>query len=302
MIGKPTPSRFRGPDVLRVLKDHGQLSISTLGKMVEPKMQKKKLRRALERLLDKGLIERRKSGRTYYFISQGPAARAACSDLLGGHPDEFLQPLLKRSDWHHQELCEYWSFILKNVFPQTKIVRDREILSHELATQIMIADRDGYDLFPDLLLIFSAENLERTVSVAVEIERTRKSNKRLIRKLKAYATQTHIDGLLYICDSGRLADTIRMLYEKGLQAGYHRGRHYSEFYFLFSDAIETADEPLDRVFSASGRRVKLDDWLRPLLDTKWTLRRNEMFTEGVIVPPQFQAELSSLELRLHQSL
>lgn len=275
-----TPLRYRGPDVLRVLKDHGQLSISTLEKMIEPKMRKKKLRRALARLLDKGLIERRKSDRTYYFISQAPFARRACSNLLGGQPDDFLQPLLKRSDWHHQELCEYWAFILKGIFPQAAIVRDREILSHELATDIMMADRDGYDLFPDLLLIFSRESFERTVSFAVEIERTRKSNKRLMRKLKTYATQTHVDALLYVCDSGRLADTIRMLYEKLQQAGYNRGRHYSEFYFLFSDAIDTAIEPLDRIFSAHGRRVKLDEWIRPLLDTKWTLRRNELFAGG----------------------
>lgn len=248
--------------------------------MIEPKMRKKKLRRSLDRLLDKGLLERRKSGRTYYFISQAPFARIACSDLLGGHPDDFLQPLLKRSDWHHQELCEYWMFILKNLCPQAEFVRDREILSHDLASRIMMADREGYDLFPDLLLIFSNETQDRTVSIAVEVERTRKSNKRLMRKLKMYSTQTHIDGLLYICDSGRLADTIRLLYEKGLQAGYHRGRHYSDFYFLFSDAIETAYDPLERIFSARGQRVKLDDWMRLLLDAKWTLRRNEMFTGG----------------------
>ncbi len=274
------PSRFRGPDVLRILKDHGQLSISTLGNMIEPRMREKKLRRALERLLHNGIVERRKSDRTYYFISQAPVARTACSKILGGHPDDFLQPLLKRSDWHHQELCEYWAFILKGVFPQANIVRDREILSHELATDIMMADRDGYDLFPDLLLIFTRESFESAVSVAVEIERTRKSNKRLTRKLKTYATQTHIDALLYICDSGRLADTIRMLYEKLQHAGYNRGKHYSEFYFLFSDAIDTAINPLDRIFSAHGRRVKLDEWIRPLLDTKWTLRRNEMFAGG----------------------
>ncbi len=274
------PSRFRGPDVLRALKDHGQLSIPTLEKMLEPRMREKKLRRALDRLRAKQLVECRRSDRTYYFISQAPHARLECSRLIGGQPDEFLQPLLKRSDWHHQELCEYWRFILKRVFPESIVVRDHEILSHDLASRIMMADREGYDLFPDLLLILPREDQGQIVSIAVEVERTRKSNKRLMRKLKTYSTQTFIDGLVYICDSGRLADAIRLLYEKGLQAGYHRGRHYSEFYFLFSDAIDTAINPLDRIFSAHGRRVKLDEWIRPLLDTKWTLRRNEMFAGG----------------------
>lgn len=243
-------------------------------------MREKKLRRALDRLREKRLIECRRSDRTYYFISQAPRARSECSQLIGGMPDDFLQPLLKRSDWHHQELCEYWKFKLQQVFPTSIIVRDREIFSHNLGSRIMMADREGYDLFPDLLLVMPNECDERTVSVAVEIERTRKSNKRLIRKLKVYSTQTHVDGLLYICDSGRLADTIRQLYDQRTQAGYHRGRHYSEFYFLFSDAIETADEPLSRIFSARGQRVVLDQWMRTLLDTKWTLRRNEMFAGG----------------------
>jgi DNA-binding HxlR family transcriptional regulator len=272
-------ARFRAPEILSVLKDHGQLTPSTLNKMISPRMSSKKLSRALERLREKGLIEKRggEFRKPYYFLSQAPGARIAVSRLLRCHPDELIQPLLKRKDWYHQELCEYWIFTLKRIFPNAEFVRDRKILSHELASSLMLADRDGYDLFPDFLMIFEKEEGRQTVGVAVEIERTRKSNDRLMRKLKSYMCETRIDGLLYVCDSGRLSDTIRVLYAKTLEGRWIRGGHYGDFYFLFSDSIETHEEPLSRIFNARGEQLNLSDWIMPMLSTKWTLRRNEMF-------------------------
>lgn len=272
-------SRFRASEILMVFKNHGQLTARTLNKMINPPMSHKKLVRALERLVEKGIIEKRGSEfqRPYYFLSQAPPARKECASILNCHPDELIQPLLKRKDWYHQELCEYWIFQLKNLFPQAEVVRDRQILKHEMAANIMLADRDGYDLFPDLLLIFSDESYEATVGVAVEIERTRKSNDRLMRKLKSYMNETRVDGLLYVCDSGRLSDTIRMLYGKQSERKPIRSSHYSEYYFLFSDSIDTAENPLERIFSAHGQRVNLKEWIIPLLKNKWTLRRPEMF-------------------------
>lgn len=275
-------SRFRAPEILSVFKDHGQLTARTLNKMLSPAMSHKKLIRALERLKEKGIIDKRGSDfpRPYYFLSQALPARNESARILSCEPDELVQPLLKRKDWYHQELCEYWIFQLKKLFPQAEVVRDREILKHGMASNIMFADREKLDLFPDFLLIFPRGRREQTVGVAVEIERTRKSNERLMRKLKSYMNATRVDGLLYVCDSGRLSDTIRMLYEKQTQLKAIRSSHYSEYYFLFSDSIDTAANPLERIFSASGKRVNLDEWIIPLLDNKWTLRRPAMFERG----------------------
>lgn len=282
-------TRFRAPEILSVFKDHGQLTARTLNKMISPQMSHKKLVRALDRLLDKGVIDKRGSDfpRPYYFLSQAAPARTECASILNCEPDQLIQPLLKRKDWYHQELCEYWIFQLKKLFPQAEVVRDREILKHEMASNIMFTDRDGFDLFPDFLLIFPRVRREETVAVAVEIERTRKSNERLMRKLRSYMNATRVDGLLYVCDSGRLSDTIRMLYEKQTERKAIRSSHYSEYYFLFSDSIDTAVNPLERIFSANGKRVNLDEWIIPLLDNKWTLRRPAMFERRGELTPSY---------------
>lgn len=284
-------SRYRGKEILSLLRNHGQLSAQLLVKMLEPRMSGRKLERALNRLLAKGLIERRRvrHGYTYYFLSQAPVIRTACAELLGCKPDDLIQPLLKRKDWYHQELCEYWIFLLKRLFPDAEVVRDREISSHETASNIFFGTDNGFDLFPDFLLIFPALGNEDPVEIAVEIERTRKSNQRLVRKLKAYGAETRVSGLLYVCDSGRLADTIRLLYESKVEKSAIRCRPYGEFYFLFSDAIDAVDNPLDRIFDARGRPVSLKDWIIPMRQMRWTLRRNHMFAGGGNHTPSIRA-------------
>ena len=275
-------ARFRAPEILSVLKDHGQLTARALNKMIVPRMNHKKLVRALERLQEKGLVEKRDGEfrRPYYFLSQAPVLRTAISGILKCHPDELIQPLLKRKDWHHQELCEYWIYLLKKVFPEATIVRDRHMKQEERASDIMFAELCEQDLYPDILLIFPKQEGIMQTSLAVEIERTRKSNERLIRKLKNYTTATSVSGVLYVCDSGRLADTIRLLYQTKANHRLGRSHFYPEHYFLFSDAIDTSDNPLSRIFSAEGRRVNMRDWSVPVQSHEWYKRRDEMFNRG----------------------
>jgi hypothetical protein len=117
--------------------------------------------------------------------------------------------------------------------------------------------------------------------IAFEIERTRKSDKRVLNKLKKYATATKIDGLVYICDSARLAETVRRLYEQTLSKNRLRIGHYSDFFFLFSNAIVPEVEPLKNIFNARGERIDLFDWVVRLLLHERSFRRPHHFADLV---------------------
>jgi hypothetical protein len=177
----------------------------------------------------------------------------------------------------HNQWCEYWALLIKRQFPQAEIVREHTINSHEIAKRILQLQQRDFDLMPDFLLIFPKTETNEATHIAFEIERTRKSDERILRKFKKYLNGTKTDGLIYICDSGRLSETIRLLYQTKLLASSHRVKHYGDHFFLFSDSLDGGGPSLPRLFNSNATTVSFHNWCGYLLSTKWTKRRDENF-------------------------
>jgi hypothetical protein len=274
----PNRHRNRGKEILGLLRRHGPLSADVLLRMTTPPMKKKKLLRSLSILHGRGLTESRRIGsaQTFYSISQALSSRDQVAVVLECQADDLLQPLLRRQDWIHNQWSEFWIHLLSHHFPEAEVVREQVIMKHEMAKRVLLASDTECDLLPDFLLIFPKDNLKRSVAVAFEIERTRKSNARIVRKLRKYANKTQVDGLVYICDSGRLSETIRGLYLESQASQAFRIKHYAENFFIFSDAINTNESPLERIFDATGKPISMVEWCMKLRSTKPTLRRNSI--------------------------
>lgn len=269
----------RGKDVLQIVKDHGPLSIDILHRMIEPEMSKKNIRKSLQLLRNKNLIEAAQSTKhaTFYMISQSFVSRTKSAEILKCHPEEIKQPLLRKQDWFHNQWCEYWILIMTKQFPNARIIRENSIGSHEIAMNLLQINEHDLDLRPDFLLLLPQTESKISTCIAFEIERTRKSERRLIRKFKKYLDGTHIDGLIYICDSGRLSETIRLLYQSKLVANSQRLKRFGENFFLFSDSLDGGGPQLSRLFNNCGKLTSFENWCGYLSTTKWTQRRDEAF-------------------------
>lgn len=269
----------RGKDILKIVLDHGPLTIDLLQKMINPPMLKQSIRKSLQILKKKNLIEPVQSTQqsTFYMISQSPVSRRTTSEILETTADQIKKPLLRRQDWFHNQWCEYWLLNMKRHIPDAKIIREGEIESHEIAMNVLQIKKQDYDLRPDFLLILPKTNENDSVYIAFEIERTRKSEDRLIRKLKKYMDGTRLDGLIYICDSGRLSDTLRLLYEKKLIAHSQKQKRFAGNFFLLTDSLDGGGSELPRLFNACGKPTSFKSWCGYLSTTKWTKRRDEDF-------------------------
>lgn len=265
--------------VLSLLKEHGPVSIDLLHRMTVPPAPKANLRQSLSILKRKGLISSisLNAQTTFYHLSQARSDRLIIGELLKVDASSLVQPLLRKQDWIHNQWCEYWIHIMTRMFANAKIVREQSIHEHEIAKRLLqLNDRD-FDLMPDFLLSFPKTETTEATYIAFEIERTRKSDKRLMQKFRKYLNRTRIDGLIYICDSGRLSETIRLLYETRLVAQAHRIKHYADHFFLFSDSVAGGGPGLDRLMNAKGQLVEIQHWCRLLRTTKWTQRRDAEF-------------------------
>ena len=182
------------------LKELGPSTVELLSLVT--KIPKKDLRQSIGILKRNGLVDMLVGGESLFFyqINQSKTAREAAAMVTGAEASELIRPLLRRQDRYHDQWCEYWAWQLRRAFPTVDIVREYQINSNEIASKVLLLKQVDYELMPDFLMFLPASNGGR-VTIAFEIERTRKSDKRLLRKFKRYMEETRIDGLIYVCDS-----------------------------------------------------------------------------------------------------
>ena len=273
------PKRKCAGEILRLLKDHSPVTIDMLHKMTEPPIPKKNLRQSLGILRRKGIIDMvvGTNKAFFYQIHQDLPTRRHVANALDCTSNDISRPLLRRQDWFHNQWCEFWSLVLKRAFPEAEIVREHAIICHEIAREALLVDVQDADVIPDFLAIFPKGEAKERTTIAFEIERTRKSDARIAKKLKKYLAETSIDGLVYICDTGRLSEAIRLLYQRSLLAKSHRVKHYADNFFLFSDTMSAGARPLERFFNARAEPVSLGNWCNQLRAVKRSLRRDAQF-------------------------
>lgn len=269
-------------EVLTLLRDHSPLTLEMLQRMTSPPIQKKNLRQAIGILKRKGIVEMVVSDQKtfYYQLNNSSAVRNEVALRLKDDDTKSARPLLSRRNWIHNQWCEFWALIIKKAFPEVEIIREHEIESHGVAKSILQQAGKPLDLMPDLLLIFPKTPTHEKVSIAFEIERTRKSDARIQQKLKTYIYESYVDGLIYVCDSGRLSETIRTLYQKKTIEKAHKKRGYTENFFLFSDSMSAGPSPLASFYNANGQPTSLINWCHKMRATKQQFRRDAQFMDA----------------------
>lgn len=216
----------------------------------------------------------------FYQLNQARPSRMKVSTVLHCDESETTRRLLRRQDWFHNQWCEFWSLLIKRSFPHAEIIREHDIEGHLTAKSILQQGSSDLELMPDFLAIFPGSESQQKLNLAFEIERTRKSDARILKKLKTYIYETHIDGLIYVCDSGRLSETIRLLYQQKANEKSHKKSGYVDNFFLFSDSMTAGKNPLSSLYNAAGEPTDLANWIGKLRSTKQTLRRDAHFKDA----------------------
>lgn len=276
------PKRQVAKEVLTLLRDHSPLTLEMLHRMTAPPIPKKNLRQSVGIMKRKGIVDMviGSSSTFYYQLNNAQTVRDEVALRLKDDKTKAARPLLNRRNWIHNEWCEFWALTIKRAFSEVEIIREHEIEGHASARSILQQQGKPLDLLPDFLMIFPKTATNEKASVVFEIERTRKSDERIQQKLKTYIYETHIDGLIYVCDSGRLSETIRLLYQKKTLEKAHKKRGYTENFFLFSDSMSAGENPLASFFNASGQPTSLITWCHRLRATKTEFRRDNQFNDA----------------------
>lgn len=272
----------RAEDILDLFVEHGPLSISTLSAMLKPPMKIPKIRKSLYRLVKKGILKSSKYNglKSFYYISQNAKSINYLCEKYKLTPEQLNDPGIHGREWIHNEICEYWIFLLKKCYPTCRIVREKDFDYDDFAKRAIIVSENEPCIRPDFLLILPESNDLRLVIIAFEIERTKKQKNRLMEKLIKYADRSFVDGVIYICSSEEILNAISKLFQTQIMFDSLRIGNYGEKFILFSDNFNTRVTLVDSFFDVTGNRLNFLNWIEYLKTTPPHLRNNKMSLGG----------------------
>ena len=277
----------RARQILELLKLHGPLSFRALNTMIEPPMKKPRLVDSLARLRKKGFIKRRNinvfgNQSCFHQLEQDEDSIKEISNYLKCSSVELYQPFFRYRELLHTEACALWAHALQKMFPEVQIMRDFDFEKDIRASKIMLNCAQDLDVRPDLILIFKKDDHSGEVAIAVEVEKTRKSAKRITQKLKKYSNGTRVDGLIYLCDSHQISGAIQGAYRGQVMQRSKRIGHYAENFLLLGDSKGVHMGSVEKMFNSELKPVHLKKWINMIRSTTRNTRRDKKFDESVL--------------------
>ena len=271
----------RAIQILGLLARHGPLSVRGLQTLLEPPIKRRRLREVLQRWRDKGILYQRYDrifgdSAVYHGITQKPMGRSLAAQVLAISPDKLCQPHFRHVELIHSEACAIWSERFRRLFPESLVLREHQFWDNPVVKRKLLLGEDTSDQLPDII-IMSAGQDGSTVAAGVEIERSIKSEKRLVYKLRKYAVKTHLDGVIYLCDKKTIADRLKLVYTSKILESALRIKHYGLNFLLLSEGTLDAKTKEPVMYNAALQRISLRDWLRTLNENKIRSRRDAAF-------------------------
>ncbi len=272
----------RGPQILKTLVEYGPMSVRGLSQILEPQIDRKSLRKALNRLTVKKFVEKRndnlfRGAAVYYEITQNTEYWGDIAKVTGCPGHNMETALVRPAECFHSEVCAVWAEKIRRLFPGAMIIRDYSVKSSDVAKDYLLADGTDRESLPDFLLILAAGNRERTVCVAFEVERFCKSNDRLVRKLRNYTNESRLDGVVYICENDGVARKVSRFFNSRVRKDALRINNYGANFLIIRDSIHADVDNYLSAYNCDGQSVDMSQWLHILMKTNSISRNDSIF-------------------------
>lgn len=275
-------SGTRSKQILQLLFRNGPLTISGIEGLISPKMSKRRIQDAIQRLKKRNLVMSRddslpQNAAHHFQIGQSLGARTKAAEILGVNPDELLQHQFRSQELAHSEFCALWASKLQTLFPKASIIREHEFPTHPVAQKALEGMQQDRDLRPDLLFLAPKKTGSGYIKIAVEVERSPKKHERLKQKLKNFASLSLFDGVFYACSQEYIVETLRKIYLTSVLPRSRRIEHYGNFFLMFSGIEQWKASTEPKTFSSTLKNISISKWITLLSEVEMLDRRSAVF-------------------------
>lgn len=272
MMTEITKPNVRSSAVLRLLTIHEALSLETLRALLNPEISTRRLRDVLGRLEKAHLVRRRrfnldKGWTTFFEIAEPHRSNLGITPVHSA--------LLT-----HNDSCALVASLLASEFPEARLIREFAIPRDEELASAMLYERKTPDSLPDILISLPTGQKNRNALIAVEIERSKKSAKRMRKKLRKYAFRTRLDGVVYVSEDPAVLTATAHHYQESTSSKSRRIGHYRDHFLITARCPTRQCLTFTDVSNSAGIPVSLTDWIRTLASISKDDRRDITFFES----------------------
>ena len=214
---------IRQIEILGLLARYGVMDRATIAELMSKKVTKRWLRQVLANLASKGLI---KKGSVqiggypchYWLLASDQKTLDKVSDLTGIPICQFRDKSAHWSQYPHEAICTKVQATFERQLPYIWVLREASGEFKLLPEHLMSEKVREAGYLPDLCLgvpIIDANNklVENTYRwIAVEVDRSHRSSKRLAARLNTYSRHTAFSGLLYFVPDEASLQKIETIY------------------------------------------------------------------------------------------
>ncbi len=262
---------FRSQEVLWIIAKYGVISTKVLRLILSDKLGSRWLRQVLEKLEQRGLTIRATSnigGRPvdYWMLSKEGASVIRTSKITEINQGNLRHKSSKYTHYPHEDLCTLFQVSVERQMPSVQVIREATGSMKDVPDNILSRRLRNLGYAPDLVLRLPFEgkttnNNESVKWVAVEIDRTYRTLKRLSQRVNMYARHTGFEGLLYLMPTELCLKTLMKVFEgRGAQEAFRiKG---SEKSFLACGVVNDSFFDVNNVeIVVGGKSVSLSAWL-----------------------------------------
>lgn len=275
----------KGKIVLETLKNYGVLNMKTLFELQPEYRNIRNLKRTVKNLCERKLIVKRyeqingyKS--VFYQINQTELARKAVGLYLDTPFENLKQRQVSYKELFHEQTVIKLTHYLKSEYPQAIVLRDHELINHPLAENIISGLHSIEVIKPDVLFIFCDPVNGKTVSIAIEYEKSLKSKSRIAQKLNFYTHRTRVDGVLYFYPECTIDHNLRHIYFNKVIDRSLRIKNYGKHFLLTSKLTNDIKKSFNVLKNATESNYSFKHWLDVLTTHSEYQRRNDYFNNA----------------------
>jgi len=290
-----------GQLIVRALLEYGPLSISSIRWVTGIESDPRNLQRTMMLLVGKQLIKRVQrwtlgTQNVFWEIRRDERAQRCIERFVGIRPTNEGFRGIRGYELLHEQVVAKLQYDLKKRLPNADLARDFDrTYRSNIHKEIFIGGYRDYLPVPDLLLKIPAEHTAGACNyVCVEYERTRKSHKRMKSLLRAYCSESLLDGLIYLSDDEGIMHFIESAYKTNSNNWVGRCKHYEPAFMLLGVVRNNVEDALDNLHTVDGRSVKFDDWIK-FLSTVPNVDRGRKVNELATTPYVVKTGLSEDE-------
>lgn len=265
----------RRAQIIVLIHSYGILSSSALQRLLKPKIDKRRLRVALDRMQKRKLIYKRAfgpfgKGMHYYQLHPSERSQPVIAASLKASNAELGRPQARFEDPMQCQVVAIWAERIKHDLPAAHVVPRVHFRNDPIANAILPAEKMRLVHQPEILVSIKDSETARPLNIFISLDPWTGGQSMPLEKIKLLAENAQVDGVLHIASHEDLVPQVANSDRQRWKCA--RFKHYAGSFLTFSSAETYVESDGIRLITHDRNIMTLSGWVQRIASETAAIR------------------------------